>query len=56
MLKPAMDFILAFAVVHEVPSTERFFKETAVSLKPGQRLLVAEPSHHVGFMKRLPPR
>ena len=46
-LKGSMDFVLAFAVVHEVPSTERFFKEISDSLKPGGRLLVAEPSHHV---------
>jgi 2-polyprenyl-3-methyl-5-hydroxy-6-metoxy-1,4-benzoquinol methylase len=46
-LKPSMDFILAFAVVHEVPSVEGFFRETWVSLKSGGRILVAEPSHHV---------
>ena len=47
-LKPSMDFILAFAVVHEVPSAERFFKEISDNLKTGGRLLVAEPTHHVG--------
>jgi 2-polyprenyl-3-methyl-5-hydroxy-6-metoxy-1,4-benzoquinol methylase len=46
-LKPPMDFVLAFAVVHEVPSAEKFFKEIFDSLKPGGRVLVAEPSHHV---------
>jgi 2-polyprenyl-3-methyl-5-hydroxy-6-metoxy-1,4-benzoquinol methylase len=46
-LERSMDFILAFAVVHEVPSAERFFKETSDSLKLGGRILVAEPSHHV---------
>ena len=46
-LKPAMDFILAFAVVHEVPSAERLFKEIADSLKAGGRILMAEPSLHV---------
>jgi 2-polyprenyl-3-methyl-5-hydroxy-6-metoxy-1,4-benzoquinol methylase len=46
-LKPPMDFILAFAVVHEVPSAEKFFGEISYSLKPGGRVLVAEPSHHV---------
>ena len=46
-LKSSLDFILAFAVVHEVPSAERFFGEISHSLKPGGRLLVAEPSHHV---------
>ena len=46
-LKGSMDFILAFAVVHEVPSAEKFFREIADSLKLGSRILVAEPTHHV---------
>ena len=46
-LKPSMDFILAFAVIHEVPTVETFFKEISESLKAGGRILVAEPSHHV---------
>lgn len=42
-----VDFALAFAVVHEIPSEERFFSETARLLKPGGSLLLAEPTGHV---------
>ena len=42
-----VDFALAFAVVHEMPSAGRFFAETHATLKPGARLLFAEPSGHV---------
>jgi ubiquinone/menaquinone biosynthesis C-methylase UbiE len=55
-LNPALDFILAFAVAHEVPSIEVFFREVSESLKPGGKILVVEPSHHVGknaFAKEL---
>jgi hypothetical protein len=38
-----VDFVLAFAVVHELPSAERFFAEVSTALKPGRRLLMAEP-------------
>jgi ubiquinone/menaquinone biosynthesis C-methylase UbiE len=46
-LKGTVDFILAVAVVHEMPSAESFFNETAAALKPGGQLLLAEPSGHV---------
>jgi len=46
-LKGAVDFVLAFAVVHEMPSSERFFREAAAVLKPGALLLFAEPAGHV---------
>jgi ubiquinone/menaquinone biosynthesis C-methylase UbiE len=46
-LAGVVDFVLAFAMVHELPSAERFFLESAVALKPGGRLLLAEPSGHV---------
>ncbi len=46
-LAATVDFILAFAVVHELPSPERFFTEAASVLKPGGRLLLAEPAGHV---------
>jgi len=49
-LKPPLDFILAFAVIHEVPSTESVFKQAFDSLKAGGRILVAEPKHHVKEM------
>ncbi len=42
-----VDFALGFAVVHEFPSADNFFREVAQALKPGAMLLVAEPSGHV---------
>jgi SAM-dependent methyltransferase len=41
------DFVLAFAVVHELPSARTFFAEAAASLRPGGALLLAEPAGHV---------
>lgn len=46
-LKGQVDFVLAFAVVHELPSAERFFAEASTVLKPGRRLLLAEPNFQV---------
>jgi len=46
-LKGAVDFVLAFAMVHEMPSAEAFFREAAAALKPGGELLLAEPGGHV---------
>jgi len=43
----AFDFALAFAMVHELPSPETFFREVYRALKPGGRLLVVEPRGHV---------
>ena len=43
----AVDFVLAFAVVHETPSAEDFFAEAARAMKPGGSLLFAEPAGHV---------
>jgi len=42
-LKGQVDFVLAFAVVHELPSTERFFAEVSTVLKPDRSLLLVEP-------------
>jgi ubiquinone/menaquinone biosynthesis C-methylase UbiE len=43
----AVDFVLAFAVVHEMPSARTFFAEAARAMKPGASLLLAEPAGHV---------
>jgi len=46
-LRGKADFALAMAVVHEFPSSSRFFAEVAEAMKPGATLLLAEPSGHV---------
>jgi tRNA A58 N-methylase Trm61 len=46
-LRGAVDFTLAFAMVHEMPSANRFFEETATVSKPGATLLLVEPGGHV---------
>lgn len=48
--------MLAFAMVHEMPSSREFFLQTATALKRGGVLLLAEPAGHVsqdGFEKEL---
>ena len=47
-LAGSVDFAFAFAMVHEVPDVERFFAEVAAALEPGGKLLLAEPTGHVG--------
>jgi predicted O-methyltransferase YrrM len=42
-----VDFTLAFALVHEMPSSEAFFSELATLSKPGALVLFAEPRGHV---------
>jgi len=42
-----VDFVLAFAVVHELPDPGRFFAEASTVLKPGRGLLLAEPGFEV---------
>jgi ubiquinone/menaquinone biosynthesis C-methylase UbiE len=42
-LQGAVDFVLAYAVVHELPDTRVFFRETASALKKDGQLLFAEP-------------
>jgi SAM-dependent methyltransferase len=42
-----VDFILAFAVVHEVPDQAGLFAQLAAAAKPGAELLFAEPGGHV---------
>jgi tRNA A58 N-methylase Trm61 len=46
-LNGAVDFAFVFAVLHEMPSPEAFFRQAAQFLKRGARLLLAEPSGHV---------
>lgn len=41
------DVVLAIAMVHETPDPERLIDELVRCLKPGGRLLIAEPSGHV---------
>jgi SAM-dependent methyltransferase len=46
-LTGAVDFVLAFAVVHELPDQANFFTEASRALKTGSRMLISEPVHHV---------
>ena len=46
-LSGKLDFALAFAMVHEVPDPKRLLSEIYASLKPGGKLLIAEPGGHV---------
>ena len=46
-LAGAVDFTLAFAVVHELPAAAPFFREVSRASKPGARLLIVEPMGHV---------
>lgn len=43
----AVDFTLAFALVHELPAVKPFFAEIAMASKRGAGLLFAEPAGHV---------
>lgn len=42
-----VDFVLAFAVVHELPDADRFFEEAATAMKDGGILLLVEPRFEV---------
>ncbi|MEW9124967.1 MAG: class I SAM-dependent methyltransferase [Thermotaleaceae bacterium] len=46
-LSGEIDFVLAFAVVHEIPDKEQFFNEVDRVLRRGGMLLIAEPKGHV---------
>jgi len=43
----AVDFVLVFYMLHEVPDPQRLVGEVCAVLKPGGALLFAEPSGHV---------
>ena len=43
----SVDFALAFAMVHEVPNPAALFADIYYALKPGGKLLFAEPAGHV---------
>lgn len=42
-----LDFVLLFAVVHEVPDKKLLFNSLYKMLKPGGKILFAEPKGHV---------
>jgi len=46
-LAAAVDFVFAYAVVHELPDDRAFFKEVFDVLKPSALLFIAEPGRHV---------
>lgn len=52
----AVDFVLLFYMVHEVPDQAELFREVAAILKTGARVLLVEPPFHVsksGFAETL---
>jgi len=46
-LSARVDFVLAFWMVHEVPSAATLFAEMHEALNPGGKLLLVEPKLHV---------
>ncbi|MEW6584722.1 MAG: class I SAM-dependent methyltransferase [Nitrospirota bacterium] len=46
-LSGKIDFVLAFALVHEVPDKERLFSEIHCTMNEPGKLLVVEPKGHV---------
>ncbi|MFH1118176.1 MAG: methyltransferase domain-containing protein [Bacteroidota bacterium] len=51
-----IDFILLFAVAHEVNDQQKLFTDLSVMMKPGSLMLFAEPAGHVkqsGFEQSL---
>lgn len=42
-----VDFVLAFYVVHELPSQEKFFEEMETILKPNGQVFIVEPPFRV---------
>ena len=46
-LQERVDFLPAIFMVHEIPDAGAFFAEAYRALRPGGRMLVAEPRMHV---------
>jgi SAM-dependent methyltransferase len=46
-LRGQIDFVLAFAVVHEIPDSRRLFTEIFEVLKEDRLMLFSEPKGHV---------
>jgi ubiquinone/menaquinone biosynthesis C-methylase UbiE len=46
-----VDFVLMFAVAHEIRDTQRLFGEIAGAMRPGARCLLAEPRFHVSVLE-----
>jgi FkbM family methyltransferase len=46
-LSEKVDFVLAFAMVHEVPDRSRLLREIVGLLRPGAKVFIAEPRIHV---------
>ncbi len=46
-LPDQLDFVLLFAVVHEVPDKKKLFDAISTRMKEGGKVLFAEPSGHV---------
>ena len=44
-----IDFVLLFAVVHEIPDIPALFDEISKSMKSGSSCLIAEPKGHVSM-------
>jgi 2-polyprenyl-3-methyl-5-hydroxy-6-metoxy-1,4-benzoquinol methylase len=45
--RETMDFVLLFAVAHEVTDQKKLFADLSIMVKPGALLLFAEPAGHV---------
>lgn len=46
-LSDTVDFVLAFAVVHEIPDKRQLFEEMHRAMKPAALMLLSEPAGHV---------
>jgi 2-polyprenyl-3-methyl-5-hydroxy-6-metoxy-1,4-benzoquinol methylase len=46
-LSEPVDFVLAFYMVHELPSQASFFQEIGTIVKPNGQVFIVEPPFHV---------